>query len=282
MRLKNDSVAGAPSRTPRQTLLPSTPPAQSATATVVLLVRRRAVPASGRRGKRLDPSSVARSSTGSSAEPGPKLCPERRAGPQRKGLRTNALPSQRTPRRALLAARGKISEPGTRSFCGPPVASSGYVECFRRSATFNAAPSACTVQGCRGPVLVKEGSNVASQHSAPRWRWPRKRRSQGGGGRWLGRLLRSCGRTTAAARPDLRLRLSPMLWRVWPTSLSSANKRTVAVKGHLAPLAGRASAVEEHAHACALRPWFCTVRRACAPSTGQCTPSLTSDSRSYT
>ena len=34
-----------------------------------------------------------------------------------------------------------------------------------------------------------------------RWRWLRKRRDQGGGSRRLGRLLRSCGRDTAVARP---------------------------------------------------------------------------------
>ena len=37
-----------------------------------------------------------------------------------------------------------------------------------------------------------------------RWRWPRKRRGQGGDDHRLGRLLRSSGRAIAAARPDLR------------------------------------------------------------------------------
>ena len=40
----------------------------------------------------------------------PRPCPQRRAGPQQKGLPTNVWPSQNTPRRALLArgARSRI------------------------------------------------------------------------------------------------------------------------------------------------------------------------------
>ena len=52
-------------------------------------------------------------------------------------------------------------------FCGPPLASSGYVLCLRRSATFSAAPSTSTVHGCGCPVLVRGDTSVASQHSAP-------------------------------------------------------------------------------------------------------------------
>ena len=39
---------------------------------------------------------------------GPGLRPRRRAGPRQKGLTTNVLRSQRTPRRALLVARGEL------------------------------------------------------------------------------------------------------------------------------------------------------------------------------
>ena len=39
---------------------------------------------------------------------GPKLCPQQRTGPQRKGLPTTSCPAKRGPRRALLAARGGL------------------------------------------------------------------------------------------------------------------------------------------------------------------------------
>ena len=53
---------------------------------------------------------------------------------------------------AVAFQRPQISEPSTSSFCGPPLASSGYVLCLRRSATFSAAPSTSTVHGCGCPV----------------------------------------------------------------------------------------------------------------------------------
>ena len=45
---------------------------------------------------------------GPPAKHSPRPCSQRRAGPRQRGLPTNAWPSRKTPRRALLAARGGL------------------------------------------------------------------------------------------------------------------------------------------------------------------------------
>ena len=140
----------------------------------------RTFPPARRRGKRLGPASAARSSTRSTA--GPSLGPgsgaagqaqprtvlataswtateraphQRLAQPEDAAARTaggarraRSRTRSRTKPCAAVFQRPPISEPRTRSFCGPPLASSGYVQCLRRSATLSAAPSTSTVQGC--------------------------------------------------------------------------------------------------------------------------------------
>ena len=68
--------------------------------------------------------------------------------------------------------RRPISEPSTGSFCGPPLASSGYVLCLRRSATFSAAPSTSVkirlfAGSGRGIKLQKDGAEAALVQTLP-------------------------------------------------------------------------------------------------------------------
>ena len=90
------------------------------------------------------------------ASPSTSRPPSTAGGARRARRRTRS----RTKCCAVAFQRPPISEPSTSSYCGPPLASSGYVLCLRRSATFSAAPSGC-------PVLVRGDTSVASQHSAP-------------------------------------------------------------------------------------------------------------------
>ena len=106
---------------------------------------------------------------------GPRLCPQPEGAAARTagGARTAR---GRTKYCAVVSQRPSSSEPRNGSFCGPPPASSGHVQNLRRSATFNAAPSTSTVQGCGWPVHVRGDTGqccVARQRS-----WPRKRRSK--------------------------------------------------------------------------------------------------------
>ena len=63
-----------------------------------------------RRGRASGPKQGRRSAqvAGLPATHGPRPCSQRRAGPRQKGLPTYAWPSQKTPRRTLLAARAGL------------------------------------------------------------------------------------------------------------------------------------------------------------------------------
>ena len=86
------------------------------------------------------------------------------------GRRAQSRTTRSRTKHCAAGFQRPISEPRTTNFCGPPLASSGYVQCLHRSATFSAAPSTSTVHGCESPVLVilvQGDTSVASQHRAP-------------------------------------------------------------------------------------------------------------------